>query len=97
MRNLGDEADLPARRKAHLAGVVVQLPGQNFEERRLARAVPAEQAHALPCLNVKADAVQQIRVGIEALDQVLYRNIDHICFLLWIRLPGLIRRRAAGG
>ena len=82
MRNLGDEADLPARRKAHLAGVVVQLPGQNFEERRLARAVPAEQAHALPCLNVKADAVQQIRVGVEALDQVLYRNIDHICFLL---------------
>ena len=73
MRDLGDKADLPARREAHLAGVVVQLSGQYFEERRLARAVSPEQAHTLACLNVKAHAVEQIRVGVEALDQVLYR------------------------
>ena len=73
LRDLGDEADLPARREAHLAGVVVQLSGQDFKERRLARAVSSEQAHALAGLNVKAHAVQQIRVGVKALDQILYR------------------------
>ena len=38
VRDLGDEADLAAGREAHLAGIVVQLAGQDLEQRRLARA-----------------------------------------------------------
>ena len=57
-RNLGDKPHLFARGKGDLAGVIVQLAGENFEERRLARAVFAEQPHPFAGLNVKRHAVE---------------------------------------
>ena len=86
VRDLGDEADLAAGREAHLAGIVVQLAGQDLEQRRLARAVAPEQTDPFALLHVKADAVEQIRIRVKALDEVFYGNIDHgdssLCFSL---------------
>jgi RNase P/RNase MRP subunit p29 len=86
VRDLGDEADLAAGREAHLAGIVVQLAGQDLEQRRLARAVASEQTDPFALLHVKADAVEQIRIRVKALDEVFYGNIDHgdssLCFSL---------------
>ena len=75
--DLRDEADLPPRCKAHLAGIVVDLARQNAEQRCLSRAVLPEQAHPLAGLHIKRDAVQNIRIRVKALDEVFYRDIDH--------------------
>ena len=77
-RDLRDQADLLPLRKGDRAGIVVDLARENLEKRRLARAVFAEQPDALARLHVKADTVEQIPLLVKALDEVLYRNVNHV-------------------
>ena len=58
-RDLGDQADFAVRRKDNGALVRLQLPGEHAEERGLAAAVAAHDAHALPRQDLKGKPVQQ--------------------------------------
>ena len=55
--DLRDEPHLFVGRKDNCARVVVQLAGEDFKERRLARTVFAKQAHPLAGLHIKCDTV----------------------------------------
>ena len=56
-RNLGNEPHLFPLRESNRAGIIVDFARQNLKQRRLARAVFAEQTHPLARLHVKTDAV----------------------------------------
>ena len=71
--NLGDQPHLLPRGENHLAGVVADFPGENAEQRGLARAIAAHNAHALPGLDVEGQAVQYIVICVKGFDQIFYR------------------------
>ena len=81
-RYLRDETEALARRDHHFALVIVQLAREYAEERRLAAAVVAENAHALPGVHRKAQPVQYILAYLEGLDQRADRNVYHLALLL---------------
>ena len=56
--DLRDEAQPLARGDGDLAPVVVQLPGEDFEQSGLARPVLAQKAHPLPGVHLEGEAVQ---------------------------------------
>ena len=57
--------------------VAVQLPGQYFEQGGLAGAVFAQQAHPLPLVDLKGDAVQNIVAHLKGLDQAVDLYLNH--------------------
>ena len=58
--DLGDQTQPLVGVDVDLAVVVVHLAGEDLEERGLAAAVPPQNRHPLPLLNVKGQTVQQI-------------------------------------
>ena len=56
--DLGDQPDAFARGNGHRALIRVHLPGHHAEDGGLARAVPAQQAHPLPLVDLEGEAVQ---------------------------------------
>lgn len=78
-RDLGDKPHAAARRDLHRAAVVVQLAGKYFEQRGLACAIAAQQAHPLAGVHLKRQAVQYFLFQVEGLHQSLYANVDHVC------------------
>ena len=75
--DLRNEAEPAARGDAHLARVIIKLPRQDTKERCLARAVFAEQAHALAGIDLKGDAVQYFLFEIKGLHKSRYADVDH--------------------
>ena len=57
--------------------VGLQLAGEDAEERGLAAAVGAEDAHTFPGRNFKGQPVQHGVADLKGFFQVLYANISH--------------------
>ena len=58
--DLGDEAQLFIGIYIDLSLVIVHFPGEDLEKGGLSAAVPAQNGHALPFLNVKGKILQQV-------------------------------------
>ena len=74
---LGDEPDAPARADDDLALVGLQLAHDEAKERRLARAVLAEQAHALSGVDLKGKAVEYLFVDLKGFRDAFDGNVYH--------------------
>ena len=70
--NLRNQPHLFPRGKHHLAGIVADLPGEDFEQGGFSCAVAAHDAHPFPGLDVKGQAVENIPVNVKGFDQVFY-------------------------
>ena len=81
-RNLGDEADAPPRGDADLPLVIIQRAGENAEERGLAAAVGAKNAHPLPGIHGKGEPVQNVIADLKGLYETGYGDFSHIRYLL---------------
>ena len=82
--DLGDEPQPVAVGDGNLSLVVVQLSRQYAKQGGFARAVPAQQAHPLPLVNLKGQAVQDVVPHLKGLDQGvdLYLNHSVLSFIL---------------
>ena len=65
----------------HFALIPVQLPSEDFEQGSLAGAVLAQQAHPLPLVYLKGQAVQYLLPTSNSLDR-FETEISIICLLL---------------
>ena len=83
-RDLRDQPHPPAGGDLHRAAVVVQLAGEDLEQRGLARAVAAQQAHPLPGVDLERQAVQYFLFQIEGLHQSLHANVDHLALFQFL-------------
>ena len=90
--DLGDEAQLFPRGDDHLALVIVVFSGEDFKQGGLSAAVFAQDAHPLPGVHLKGEAVQQIVPDLKGFDQVLYGDIDHSILSLPEGCSGLVTR-----
>jgi hypothetical protein len=73
---LGDQRHLEPRLAGEFAAVDAQLAGEELEQRRFAAAVAAEQAEAVPRLELQIDAVEQRRAA-EGEGDVAQRDQGH--------------------
>ena len=87
--DLGDQAQTLVGIDVDLAVVIVHLAGEDLEERGLAAAVPAQDRHSLPLLDVKGQTIQKIFTDGEKFYQVFDLYIDHLVFskMLFAILP----------
>ena len=67
-RDLGDKPQAAALGDDHIPLVIVQLPGEDFEQGRLSRAVTAQKSHPLSSLHLEGDAVQYVVSDLKGLD-----------------------------
>ena len=58
LRDLGNEAQLLVWVYIDLPGIIVQLAGEDIEQGGLSAAISAQDGHALPLLNLKAEVFQ---------------------------------------
>ena len=76
--DLGDQAHPSALAHHDGALVIVQLAGQYLEQGGLAGAVAAQQAHPLPLVHLKGEAVQDVLPHLKGFDQVVYLDLNHM-------------------
>ena len=77
-RDLGNKPYPLAGGYVHLALVPIQFAGEDFEQCGLAGAVFAQQAHPLPLVYLKGQAVQYLFAYLELLGQVRDGDINHL-------------------
>ena len=77
-RNLGDQPDPASRRERQLPGIVIQFPGQDFEQRGLSGPVAAQKPHPFPLFNLKGQAVQQRLPHLKGFYQVFALYLNHV-------------------
>ena len=75
--NLRDETQSHSLSDGDVAAVLRDLAHKDAEQRGLAGAVFAEDAHALAPLNLKAQTVEDVFVHFKGLGQTLYRDVYH--------------------
>ena len=75
--DLGDQTHPVTRRNGDGALVAVQFSYQYFEQRGLAGAVFAQQAHPLPLIDLKGDAIQNIVAHLKGFYKVVDLNLNH--------------------
>ena len=77
-RDLGDQAETPARRDGDVPVVAAQLAREDAEQRRLPAAVVAEDADALALGDGEGEPVEDVPADLKGLDQIVYGNVSHI-------------------
>ena len=76
-RDLGDQADAAVFGDGDAALVGLQLAGEDPEEGGFARAVAAQEAHALSGLDLEGDAVQDVVSYLKGFFYIAYTDFYH--------------------
>ena len=76
-RDLGDQPQTLAGGDGDGPLVRVHLPGHHAENGGLARAVPAQQAHTLPLVDLEGETVQYPFADLELLDEAGQLYVNH--------------------